>query len=198
MVLEWIKTYKYSFIACFILLVYLYLFFNGYFESIDIIVYKWIHSYMSSSLTSFMISFTFLGSVIGSIIICIICIVIHIKKGLWISLHVFIVALINVFIKNIVQRERPSFIRLVIEKGYSFPSAHAMASFTLFGFISYFLWKKYKYLSCLMMCFPFLIGITRIYLGVHYFSDVIAGFLFAFAYLSILIPMCQKHGFTFD
>jgi len=140
-----------------------------------------------------MIAITFLGSVTGVILICLLGLMMNMQKGLILSINMAIVAVINVIIKNVVQRPRPSVMRLVVETGYSFPSAHAMVSFALFGFISYFLWKKNHLLSILVMIVPLMIGVTRVYLGVHYASDVFAGFLFACIYLYMVIPMMEYY-----
>jgi len=89
----------------------------------------------------------------------------------------------NEFLKAVFQRSRPpELMRLIDISGYSFPSGHAMVSFAFYGLLIYLLWfnsgaGKLKYfwavfLSALVLA----IGMSRIYLGVHYPSDVVAGF----------------------
>ena len=99
--------------------------------------------------------------------------------------------MLNLMLKNIVERPRPIGYRLIDETGYSFPSGHSMISAAFYGLIIYFIWKnvknkKLKYISCallgLLIAF---IGISRIYLGVHYASDVLGGFIISIAYLII-------------
>lgn len=104
----------------------------------------------------------------------------------------------NQLLKLIFSRARPSGIQLVVETGYSFPSGHAMVSTAFYGLLIYFIfksnWKKsYKnvcifFLSLLI----FFIGMSRIYLGVHYASDIIAGFSIGIVYLSIFVSILSK------
>ncbi len=176
-----------------LLIGYLIMFSIGMLDLVDKSSYQFLSTYINDKTTSLVIGITFLGSWISVVTICIICMIIHLKKGLVISVNVAIVWLMNDIIKNIVARARPSVSHLVVETTYSFPSAHAMVSLALFGFIAYFLWNKYKPLSIMIICIPLLIGLTRIYLGVHYTSDVIAGFLFSLTYLCTVIPILKYH-----
>ena len=96
---------------------------------------------------------------------------------------------LNMLLKNIVQRPRPEGYRLIEESGYSFPSGHSMVSVAFYGFIVYLIWKKVKnkrlkYLLCtLLSILAVTIGFSRIYLGVHYASDVLAGGVLSISYL---------------
>ena len=83
--------------------------------------------------------------------------------------------------------------RLIEEQGYSFPSGHSMVSTAFYGLLIYLIYKnvknKYiKYTLCTILSILILIiGLSRIYLGVHYVSDVIGGVCFSIAYLIIFI-----------
>ena len=96
-------------------------------------------------------------------------------------------------VKHIVKRPRPEFIALIEETGYSFPSAHSMGSFVVFGFLIFIVWKYLKNkpikitLTAVLSCLVVIIGYTRVYLGVHYITDVLAGFLAGGAYLVVAI-----------
>ena len=96
-------------------------------------------------------------------------------------------------LKHIVQRPRPTEHRIIDESGYSFPSGHSMVSAAFYWFLIYLIYKniKNKYLKCslitVLSLLIIMIGTSRIYLGVHYTSDVLAGFLVAISYLIIFI-----------
>lgn len=113
-------------------------------------------------------------------------------------LNLLCIIILNLFLKNIFIRERPLSLMLVNESGYSFPSGHSMVSLGFYGYIIYLLWKDYiktshkKIASVLISILVLLIGISRIYLGVHYASDVIAGFIMSGLYLIIYINFSNK------
>ncbi|MBI4151338.1 phosphatase PAP2 family protein [Candidatus Woesearchaeota archaeon] len=91
---------------------------------------------------------------------------------------------IGIVIKQLVQRTRPE---NIIELDYSFPSLHALAATLFMGWLSLILWKKKrKVAALLLLCVPLAIGASRIVLGVHWFSDVLGGFLLGGAFISFL------------
>lgn len=100
-------------------------------------------------------------------------------------------ALLNFLLKNLVQRPRPEGFRLVAAGGYSFPSGHSMVAMAFYGLLAYLVWRYEKdsimrWLWSLSLGFIVAaVGISRIYLGVHYASDVLAGFCVAMAWLAI-------------
>lgn len=104
-------------------------------------------------------------------------------------INLFMSVLLNYTLKNIFKRVRPDSLKLVEETGYSFPSGHAMVSMAIYGFLIYIAFKtiknkKSKILFCSMLVIlVFLIGISRVYIGVHFTSDIIAGVCFSIAYL---------------
>ena len=118
--------------------------------------------------------------------------------GTYVMINLIIITLLNQILKHIVQRPRPTQYRIIDEKGYSFPSGHSMVSMAFYGFIIYLIYKnvknKYlKYISIVLLTFLILwIGISRIYLGVHYTSDVLAGFLISISYLIIYISIVNN------
>lgn len=115
-----------------------------------------------------------------------------------IIINIIIITIFNQLLKYIVQRPRPIENRLIKESGYSFPSGHSMISMAFYGLIIYFCHKYIKNKSLKNICIIFfsililLIGISRIYLGVHYASDVIAGFMISIAYLITFITVFES------
>ena len=120
------------------------------------------------------------------------------KIGSSIITNLGIVTILNQIIKFIMQRPRPTEFRLIEETGYSFPSGHSMVSLAFYGYLIYLIYKyiNNKHLKrtliiilSILIC---VIGVSRIYLGVHYTSDVLGGFLISFAYLIIYIELVNK------
>ena len=121
------------------------------------------------------------------------------KKNRWfITIDLVGVTLVNQVIKHIIRRPRPNVLRLVEESGYSFPSGHSMVSMAFYGIIIYLVYKNVsnKYLKWILIILLSLlilsIGFSRIYVGVHYFTDVAGGFLLGLAYLIIYINIYNK------
>lgn len=167
----------------------------------DAIGYKFISTYLISDFaTPIAKLITNFGGAIYLIgIATILFIVIKNKKiGIVIISNLGIVTILNQLLKRILQRPRPEEFRIINESGYSFPSGHSMISMAFYGFLIYLIYKnvKNKYLKwSLITVLGILIisiGISRIYLGVHYTSDVVAGFLIAISYLIIYISMVNK------
>ena len=108
--------------------------------------------------------------------------------------------IINNLVKIIVRRERPDYLRMVMEKSYTFPSGHAMISVLFFGSIIYLVNKynlKYKKLITFSLStFVLLVGISRIYLGVHYLTDVVGGYLLGFIVLFLIIHLFERKKFV--
>lgn len=120
------------------------------------------------------------------------------KIGLSITANLVIVTLLNQLLKYIFQRPRPTGFRLVEETGFSFPSGHSMVNMAFYGYLIYLICryvknKRLKYtLTGLLSILICSIGISRIYLGVHYASDVAAGFLISIFYLVIYISAVNR------
>lgn len=104
--------------------------------------------------------------------------------------------IINNLVKIIVRRERPDYLRIVVEKSYSFPSGHAMISVLFFGSIIYLVNKynlKHKRLITFSLStFILLVGISRVYLGVHYLTDVFGGYLLGLVVLFLIIHKLER------
>ena len=167
----------------------------------DIIGYKIVSTFLISDFATPIAKFitNFGGAIFLVIATITLFIVIKNKKiGISILSNVAIVTVLNQLIKRILQRPRPTEYRIIEETGYSFPSGHSMVSMAFYGYFIYLIYKyvKNKYvkwisiiLLSLLIC---LIGISRIYLGVHYTSDVLGGFLISISYLIIYISAANK------
>ena len=106
----------------------------------------------------------------------------------------------NFIIKNIIRRDRPNVLRLVKESGYSYPSAHAMTSVILYGYLIYLINKKISNkklrisLEILLGVLIFSICISRIYVGVHFASDILGGMVLGLAVIILMISLNKKYG----
>jgi len=120
------------------------------------------------------------------------------KKAYYIALNLVLCFLLNQGLKFIFARERPTGINMLNLNSYSFPSGHSMMSVAFYGFIGYLFLhsrrdKKIRIAVILTtIVLTFLIGISRIYLGVHYASDVLAGFVLSLAYLILFVTIFYK------
>lgn len=118
--------------------------------------------------------------------------------GKIICLNLALSTILNYILKSIIRRPRPTQNRLIDISGYSFPSGHSMISFAFYGLLIYLIYKyiKNKYikyfsiiaLSLLILC----IGISRIYLGVHYTTDVLGGYLIGIIYIHTFIKVWNR------
>ena len=97
--------------------------------------------------------------------------------SLYLGLSAILANTCKAAVKNLVARPRPDVTyHLISQGGYSFPSGHAFTAMAVYGLLAYWLWRKgRKGLAVLSALWPLLIAFTRVYLGVHYPADVIAG-----------------------
>lgn len=157
-------------------------------------------NFINENITPIMKGITLLGSAIFFIPF-IIFLLIFIKNNylrLSISINIILITLLNQILKFVIQRPRPTQYRIVDASGYSFPSGHSMVSMAFYGFLIYLIYRylKNKYLKTILILILsvviVLIGISRIYLGVHYTSDVCAGFLLSLSYLIVYIHYIEN------
>ena len=167
----------------------------------DIIGYKIVSTFLISDFaTPIAKIITNFGGAIFLIILTIILLttIKNKKIGITIPINLVLITIINQALKNILQRPRPTEFRIIEETGYSFPSGHSMVSMAFYGYLIYLVYKyvKNKYIKwsiiVLLSILICTIGISRIYLGVHYTSDVLGGFLVSISYLILFISMVNK------
>ena len=201
---KWLKKNYYLLIIFISVIIFLIMLWNVASVGImkeDKIIYEFISKhFMNDISTNIFKIITNLGSALFIICLTIILVIfIKDKKVKFIiPINLVIITILNLILKNIVQRPRPSKFQIISEKGYSFPSGHSMVSMAFYGLLIYLIYKyiknkKLKYsLIVTLSILIFLIGISRIYLGVHYASDVIAGFCISLSYLMIYINILKK------
>lgn len=153
---------------------------------IDQKMYTLISKLYSDSATVFFKVITQLGN---AKIIGLLCIILLLfsktrnKIGIPISMGVVVTGVLNILLKNIFERQRPLLEQLIHEDSFSFPSGHSMVTSTIYTMIIYLSFKYIKdikvrnVISIISGVLIFLVGISRIYLRVHYFSDVLAGWI---------------------
>lgn len=170
-------------------------------NSLDNLFYNLIINIKSYEITSIMKFITFFGGTKFIIILMCIFFLLSLKKiKIFKILNLLILGdvVINNLVKIIVRRERPSLINMVTENSYSFPSGHTMISVTLYGFLIYLIYRsrlsnniKIILITSLLLLILSII-ISRIYLGVHYFSDCMAGVFLALSYLLYSIEFIER------
>lgn len=162
--------------------------------------YYLISNLINDNITPIVKTITFLASTyffIGLSILLLIMIK-NKKTGLSIIVNLGLSALTNFIVKNIVQRPRPIDHRLISETGFSLPSGHSMVSMAFYGYLIYLICKYIKNkkikicLTIFLSSLIFLVGLSRIYLGVHYTTDVLAGYLLGISYLIIYINVINN------
>ncbi|MBO9129466.1 phosphatase PAP2 family protein [Bacillus sp. 165] len=171
----------------------------------DNTIISFIQGLETPTLTSIMKFFTFIGAGLPIVFLSLAIIlflykVLHHRRELILFVWVVIgSALLNRILKIIFHRARPTIHRIVEANGFSFPSGHSMAAFSLYGIVTFLLWKHVKssagrvifILSSGIMILA--IGISRIYLGVHYPSDVLGGYLASGSWLAVSIWTYQLY-----
>ncbi len=167
--------------------------FEGEIMRIDSLAYKLIVEGMrNDTLTPFMVGFSALATpVVLVVVVLVVAAFAPGKRPGWcLAVNLALVAGLNVLLKTIVQRPRPEGFRLAVETGFSFPSGHSMAAMAFYGLIVWFIWRHEKdrhqrnLFTLFFALVILMIGVSRIYLGVHYASDVIGGFCASLVWLA--------------
>jgi membrane-associated phospholipid phosphatase len=167
-------------------------------------VFSYLSHHISHSHTDIMQAFTFLGSqyFLVPAWLLVFAYYIFVKKDKWNFIKTAVVASSNLLLmfglKFLFNRQRPLIPLLKEAHGLSFPSGHAFMSLTFFGFVIY---KAYtsitngwlKWSAVILLTFTvMMIGLSRIYLRVHFTSDVLAGYCFAVVSVTLLLWMLRE------
>ena len=166
-------------------------------KQFDTSVFEYVGQYVSDTMTSVMNFFTFFGGQFFLVPVYLIMIAyfLFFKKNRWLGLKISAVSVSSLLImfslKQIFGRARPLTPLLREVNGLSFPSGHAFMSFSLCGILIYIVykadflgWQKYL-LYAFLLTFTFFVGLSRVYLRVHYASDVVAGFCMGILWVTI-------------
>lgn len=164
---------------------------------------SFVHSFSSPATTKFMFAMSFLGA--GGLVIMlgaavVLCAVKKWYRALgWLALTLVGAAILGVTLKYGFHRARPVPFFGAVPHSYSFPSGHALFSFCFYGVMAGLtnarvrsLWLRVTVFSIAALMIV-LIGLSRIYLGVHYPSDVVAGYLAGTIWVSTMITMDRIH-----
>ncbi len=163
---------------------------NQNLHGLDMQITTMVVQWRTPTLTALMKLLTFLGGRVPFILTSLLCIFLlirrHRKEAMLFSLALTIGTLLGVFFKYLIARPRPEVLHLAIEHTPSFPSTHAMNAFIFCALLSYFSFHFFRnkkmtaVLTILSILYVSIVGFSRIYLGVHYFTDVIAGYIAGF------------------
>ncbi|MGC5774191.1 phosphatase PAP2 family protein [Paenibacillus pabuli] len=165
----------------------------------------WIQDMESPGMTRWMELFTWIGSGLPVVAITLISMIVlyvflgHRRELLFLGCVIAGSAILNTLLKLLFHRARPSIHRIIEATGYSFPSGHSMAAFSLYGGLAFLIWKHVPtaagrvLMIIVSAVFIVTIGMSRIYLGVHYPSDVIGGYFLSGCWLATCIWFYQRY-----
>jgi len=174
--------------------------FLGVTDSIDQALLSYVISIRSDFLTKFFTIITNIGSAYTLMAISVLILLIkkNKKKAFLITINLALVFITSQVFKVLIRRDRPALIFLVNATGYSYPSGHMMVSSAFYFYILYLLCRKInnKIVRGVLFILTFgliiLIGFSRMYLGVHYLTDIIGAILLSVVYLIVFITYTKR------
>ncbi|WP_409304545.1 phosphatase PAP2 family protein [Peribacillus sp. SCS-155] len=168
-------------------------------------IISYIQGFEEPFLTTIMKSLSYIGGTIPVIVLSLLTIiflytVLKHRSELILFIAVIIGSnLLFVSLKLLFHRARPDLHRLAEATNYSFPSGHATMAFALYSSLTFLFWRHIakrtgRVMLIIFAAFMILaIGISRIYLGVHYPSDIIAGYFISCFWLTLSIWIFQRY-----
>ncbi|GAB3820496.1 phosphatidylglycerophosphatase PgpB [Pontibacter rugosus] len=178
-------------------------------SALDDALFSFADQLASPAMTKAMFILTFFASaeylfIAPPLVVLVFCFFRHLR---WHGLQVLLVALstsiLNQLMKRFFERPRPSFAMLQ-QAGLSFPSGHAMIGGAFYGVLIYVVWRTvhqqvWRWLLVFSLSLLILlIGFSRIYLKVHYATDVLAGFAMGFLWLMIFLRLMRQFEETYN
>ena len=167
---------------------------EGEIMTLDALAYRFfVVTLRSDVMTPIMEGFTSLSSVAVILVMALVVAAFAPGKapGRCVCANVVGALVLNQVLKFIIQRPRPDGFRLATASGFSFPSGHSMVAMAFFGLLAWLVWKyeadrrlRRLYATGFALVIV-MIGVSRIYLGVHYASDVLGGFCLSMAWLAV-------------
>ena len=170
----------------------------------DLAIFDRLNKYTSPGMNRFMVFITFLGKhqFLVPANLLLILLFLTLENRTWFSIRIAAIALSSLalmfLLKYLFRRKRPLSPLLKAARGMSFPSGHAIMAVTFFGMLIYIvrhtvehqIWRIIA--VCLLVLLILLIGFSRIYLRVHYTSDVLAGFIIGVLWLVISLEALHR------
>lgn len=177
---------------------------DGTFMSIDTRVASWLHLHAMPGITKVMIVLSFVGAPSTLTVVAAVVCVVLVRKRSYDQLLALIILvlggnLLNYALKFLLHRGRPMFEDpLLTLASYSFPSGHAMASTVFYGYVIAYVFpaapQRHRAVTVAGVVIVGLVCLSRVYLGVHYVSDVLAGILEGVAWSTLMLTALQVTG----
>ncbi|MCF0143977.1 MAG: phosphatase PAP2 family protein [Firmicutes bacterium] len=174
---------------------------NGATSGFDDPVREFFYGLRCPALNTFVVQFTHTGDAVFFIVLCILLLIWNKSRlpyGVTASACVLGITIINKLVKHTALRPRPEdIIPLVNEGGTSFASGHSAASMIFYGILIYMVQRNVKnrkaanILTVIMAIPMLLIGPSRVYVGVHYPTDVLGGWLLGIFFMGVAVLILQ-------
>jgi undecaprenyl-diphosphatase len=196
---EKMKKYNVLLSVCLMIFI-LFVFYNTrIIRAFDDAARKIILSFRDEALNELFIAFTYIGDATILGVLCIFSVTGLFLFRSWLSGILLLASIgisygLNLVLKNAFERERPLGNRLLEEDGFSFPSGNAMVGTSFYLFSAFLLYQRYQkpWILWIGTILPFFLGLSRVYVGVHYPSDILAGFSFGLAFCVCLAVIYKK------
>ena len=174
------------------------------YKPLDLVVFDRLQKLPNARRNRFMVAITFLGThkFLVPANLLLIFYFLAVARQTWLSIRVLAIGLssliLMLFLKWLFARKRPLSPLLQAARGLSFPSGHAIMSMSFYGLLIYYVLHSplpswvVVVLTVLLIILIMLIGFSRVYLRVHYASDVLAGFIIGLIWLFITLAVVEN------